>query len=152
MAKVGHRAGSRGFSSPTYNTWCTMKQRCSNPNHHAFSRYGGKGIKVCERWHKFANFLADMGERPADKTLDRINGEGDYAPDNCRWATWEEQQANKDWAIKVGDKMLIRLCEEHGIAYGTVWRRIKSYGWTVERALTTPSRRRPRQQASSSGA
>ena len=124
-----------------------MKQRCKNPNHIAFSRYGGAGSTICERWESFSNFLADMGERPKGKTLDRINGLGNYEPGNCRWATWEEQHENKDWALKVDGKMLIRVCEERGLPYQTVWKRIQRYGWSVEDALNRPVRqyRRPRQ-------
>ena len=126
--------------TPTHNTWKMMVQRCCNPNHQAFNRYGGAGITVCERWKTFANFLADMGERPDGKTLDRINGKGNYEPGNCRWATWEEQHANKDWALKVDGEMLIRLCEERGLPYQTIWTRIKRYGWSVEDALNRPLR------------
>ena len=125
-----------------------MKARCDNKNHHAFSRYGGAGIGYCEQWAIFSNFLRDMGERPDGTSLDRINGDGSYEPSNCRWATWEEQHANKDWALKVGDKMLIRLCEERGLKYSTVWRRIKKHGWSVERALMTPARPRRYPRAS----
>lgn len=75
-----------------------MQRRCRNPNATRYERYGGRGIKVCERWKGedgFANFLADMGERPDGKTLDRVNNDGNYEPSNCRWATPLEQGANK---------------------------------------------------------
>lgn len=136
--------------TPTNNTWKMMVQRCCNPNHQAFDRYGGAGITVCERWRTYKNFLADMGERPEGKTLDRIDGKGNYEPGNCRWATWEEQHANKDWALKIDGEMLIRLCEERGLPYQTIWTRIKRYGWSVEDALNRPLRqyrRRPQQAA-----
>jgi hypothetical protein len=82
--------------SETYQTWVSMLQRCENPNTVAYHCYGGRGIKVCERWHEFENFLADMGERPSGKTIDRYpNKDGNYEPGNCRWATPKEQAGNR---------------------------------------------------------
>lgn len=86
----GHSKGTR-----TYRSWMAMRDRCRYSNHKDYEHYGGRGIKVCERWQSFENFLADMGERPVGLTLDRIDPNGNYEPGNCRWATWSEQRENQ---------------------------------------------------------
>jgi hypothetical protein len=83
-------------TSPTYNSWNSMKTRCTNPKVHNWNNYGGRGITVCERWsHSFTNFLADMGPKPEGMSIDRTNNDGDYEPTNCRWATKKDQMNNK---------------------------------------------------------
>jgi hypothetical protein len=84
-----------GKQSREYRSWMAMMRRCFNPNFVHYSRYGGLGITVCERWRDFRNFLADMGQRPEGKSLDRINSDGNYEPGNCRWATALEQRHNR---------------------------------------------------------
>lgn len=80
----------------TYNSWRSMKQRCLNPKHNQYHNYGGRGIKIAPRWLDFANFLADMGERPSKgHSIDRKNNNGNYNKTNCRWATWEQQAGNR---------------------------------------------------------
>jgi hypothetical protein len=79
----------------THNSWRAMLERCRLPSHPQYHNYGGRGITVCERWREFANFLADMGERPDDLTLDRINVNGNYEPGNCRWADRATQGRNR---------------------------------------------------------
>ncbi|SRR6266404_8515046 len=93
----GHTTGrTRGEQwSPTYLSWSAMIARCMNPRGSHYYLYGGRGITVCDRWLAFENFLIDMGKRPANRTLDRINNDGNYEPGNCRWATVLEQSRNK---------------------------------------------------------
>ena len=85
--------------SKLYSCWLNMRDRCNNPNNKQFKDYGGRGIKICERWNSFANFLADIlaaiGERPPGMTLDRIDNDGNYEPGNVRWATPVQQRANQ---------------------------------------------------------
>lgn len=92
---VAHGHSQDRRHSRTYSSWHHMKQRCTNPNNHRYSDYGGRGIGVCDRWARFENFLTDMGERPEGLTLDRVDNEGHYEPGNCRWATRSEQDHNK---------------------------------------------------------
>lgn len=86
-----------------YKIWCAMRERCNRVQSTEFKRYGGRGIRVCERWNDFANFLADMGPRPSRRhSLDRYpNNDGHYEPDNCRWATSAEQQRNKGISVRL---------------------------------------------------
>jgi len=92
--KHGHARD--GLRPPSYVAYYAMLERCNNPNHVSFKNYGGRGIRVCERWRDFTNFLADVGERPSSEVqLDRINNDGNYEPGNVRWATRQEQALNR---------------------------------------------------------
>lgn len=122
-----YRHGMDG--TPTYRAWIDMKARCLNPTDHAYDRYGGRGIVVCERWGSFINFMADMGKRPEGLSLERIDNDGNYEPSNCRWATSAEQQRNTRRTVLTPEAVdLIRsspltsraLAEQLGIHDSTV--------------------------------
>ena len=84
-----------GVDVSLYHIWCEMRARCRNPTHWAYKWYGGRGIRVCERWHSFLNFILDMGPRPGKEwSIDRIDNDKDYGPTNCRWATMKTQIRN----------------------------------------------------------
>jgi len=93
--RIRHGNARRNGHTPAYHSWKAMKARCDNPNNPAFDYYGGRGIKICSRWYRFEDFLADMGSRPDGLTLDRIDPDGDYEPGNCRWASRAEQVRNR---------------------------------------------------------
>lgn len=140
----GHTSKNKNGKSPTYSTWRGMISRCVDKNHRAYKNYGGRGVTICERWMVFENFLADMGERPVDKTLERLNVDGNYEPANCKWATNIEQQNNRRNTPSVyynGKKYtLVELSEMFGIKKNTLNRRLKWYRMTIEEALRTPVR------------
>lgn len=135
----GHTSGR---FSPTYQSWATMRQRCTNKNTSHYRHYGGRGITVCERWGKFENFLADMGERPEGTSLDRINNDGPYSPENCLWATRVQQARNSSQTklVRLGEETrpLVEWCSLLGISINTVRSRVKKHGFTYEEALIKP--------------
>jgi len=130
-------------NTPTYSSWEHMRCRCNNPNSNYFADYGGRGITVCERWLKFENFYKDMGDRPSQgHTLGRIDNNGPYSPENCRWETVSQQQSNRRntrfLTYNGKTQTLTEWSLEIGIPYGTLRSRIDQYGWSVEESLTTP--------------
>ena len=132
------------YSSPTYRSWKNMKNRCTRPTDKQWADYGGRGIKVCDKWMKFDGFLEDMWVRPAGMTLDRIDNNGNYELQNCRWASLKTQRSNRrdNHIVEYkGEKVpLVVACELANMPYGTVICRINRYGWSDEKALTYPVR------------
>ncbi len=129
-----------------YRIWESMKKRCHNPNNHAYAHYGGRGITVCERWHKFELFFEDMGCRPGEKySIDRRDNDGNYCPENCYWATVKEQHRNKRsnvYVVYQGQKVILAdACKLAGIPYDRVKRRRRE-GWSWEEMLATKGFRR----------
>lgn len=90
-----HGHNTKTNRTGAHKSWAAMMSRCNCPSDGSYFEYGGRGIKVCERWKDFVNFLSDMGERPLGKSIDRIDVDGGYSPDNCKWSTASEQQQNK---------------------------------------------------------
>jgi hypothetical protein len=126
--------------TPTYDSWKNMMRRCLNPKHKTYSCYGGRGITVCERWKTFENFLADMGEKPAGKTLGRINNNEGYEPFNCRWETRQEQNNNTRRLrlfYRHGEiDTLAGWARRLGLSGSTIRDRIRN-GWEYRRLFTT---------------
>ena len=141
--KAGDRSRTHGQSKDSiYNIWDSMHQRCTNPNRKDFVKYGARGISVCERWKEFHNFFADMGDKPAGMSLDRVDNSKGYSPENCRWATAKQQNRNQSSNVNItfnGETMCINAwAEKTGINEITLHARLQMYRWPVARALTTP--------------
>jgi hypothetical protein len=127
-----------------FRIWAQMRRRCENPNDSSFPRYGGRGIRVCDRWSTFEPFLSDMGTCPPNYSIDRINNDGNYEPLNCRWANVLEQQNNRrdNHLIEFrGNRMTLAQWErELGVPPDVLKQRINKCGWSIEKALTHPVR------------
>jgi hypothetical protein len=112
------------YKNPIYNVWRSMRDRCLNPRYRQYEDYGGRGIKICERWGDFQSFVQDMGERPPGYSLDRIDNDGDYEPGNCRWADRKTQQRNQRRAVYVEIEGIkyraIELAEQYGLKPDTI--------------------------------
>jgi len=126
---------------PLYKTWQAMMQRCYNPNTPWYHRYGGRGILVCDRWHEYDNFLADVSPKPPGTSLDRIDNNSGYGPTDFRWATQKQQVRNsrsvKLIAYKGETRLLKEWTELLGLEYQMIKQRILS-GWSTEDAFEKP--------------
>lgn len=145
--KHGFKRRNRKIPSE-YIIWCQIKQRCYDTNHISYHNYGGRGIKVCDRWaHSFENFLEDMGEKPSSKhSIDRIDNNADYSPENCRWATKKVQLRNKRnnrlMTFNGQTKTLVEWSEETGIHPQLIRQRIDRDQLSIKEALTRKGGRR----------
>lgn len=128
-----------GSYDNAYWSWKAMHRRCYNPSHDSYKHYGGKGIKVCDRWHEYRNFKEDMGEREKGVSIDRIDGSKDYTPENCRWATFLEQSNNKSDNRYIEYKGVKYTCGElarkFGIAGHALNIRYFRLNWPIDEAL-----------------
>ena len=103
-SRLRHGYARNKNRAPEYRAWQSMRKRCSNEKDKGFKNYGGRGIRVCERWNIFENFLADMGHKPSSAySLERKNNDGNYDPSNCCWATRAEQNSNKRHGRAIGN-------------------------------------------------
>ena len=129
------------FGTPTYWIWAAMLARCRQPTNRAWKNYGGRGIRVCDRWLRFENSLSDMGERPTGLTLDRCDSDEDYTPDNCRWATRTVQGRNtsrvildEDLAAEIRGRFeygetISGIAKRFGVSRPTIWAVVTHRTW-----------------------
>jgi len=143
--KIAFKHGKK--KSIEYTTWCSMRARCFNRENESYSNYGGRGIKVCDRWLDFELFLADMGSRPNGTSIDRIDNNGNYEPGNCRWADSKTQcnntRSNLIIEIDGVQRNLKQWSDISGIGRCTIRARLLSkMGWSTKDAVFYPVRRR----------
>jgi len=143
---TGDRSRTHGKSKTSeYIIWSKLRERCNNPTSPAYASYGGRGITVCARWSSFERFLEDMGPRPSrNYSVDRIDNDGNYEPENCKWATQKEQCRNtrRNHYLEYQGRIqcMQAWCEELGLNPDTVKQRINLLGWSVAKSFETPVR------------
>jgi hypothetical protein len=143
MAPVKHGHKKRGQRpTRTYKSWELMKRRCDVPKCKEYRTHGARGIAYCKRWDLFENFLADMGDCPPDRFLERKDNDGNYELSNCVWATRQEQNSNtRQNVFLVHDgrrQTLTAWAREAGISSSLLTARIRRLGWSIEKAISTP--------------
>lgn len=131
--------------TPIYIKWYSIKSRCENKNNDSYKNYGGRGIRVCDRWQKFENFLEDMGNSFKEgMSIERIDNNGNYCKENCKWIPMIEQVRNKRNVVLYeykGEKLTIPELEiKLGLTKNMLRKRIKVMGWSIKRAIETPTR------------
>lgn len=147
MARHKHGEARAGRKTAEYQIWKSMRARCQSPPSKAYKWYGARGIKVCERWQDYSNFIADVGRRPSlSHSIERRDNNGDYCLENCYWASRREQASNRrnNFNIKAygQTKTLAQWAKISGVSANTIWNRLKrrdmSIAWTPEKAIFTP--------------
>lgn len=138
--EIRHGHARKQHTSPEYRVWQSMWSRCTNPNVRGYENYGGRGIRVCRRWERFENFLADMGPKPPSHRLGRLNIDGNYTPSNCRWVTLTASMNNRtDSTVLAYRGLQLTIADwarRTGLNPKTISSRIRR-GWTVADALNT---------------
>lgn len=141
---ITHGHTKLNWKSKTYSVWDSMIQRCNNPKATKYNNYGGRGITHDPSWFKFVNFLKDMGERPEGLTLDRIDNEKGYCKENCRWASYEEQNRNTRTNKFITHNGITKTNQEWanelGFPSSTLYNRVFTRGWSVEESFKIPIR------------
>ncbi len=152
LSKHGH--SKRGLRTKTHMVWSSLLQRCHNSNDPGYKNYGGRGISVCQRWRKFENFLADMGERSAGLMIDRINNDGNYSPGNCRWTDkttsnrnrrstkLSVEKANEIRRLYLGGHLQYQIAKMFNVARRSIYKVINNKTWN-EYEARKKSQRRP---------
>ena len=146
--KKKHGNATHGLShTKEYDAWSHMWQRCESKKYKLYNQYGGRGIQVCDRWKTFEAFLADVGLAPSkNHSIDRIDSNGNYEPENVRWATWKTQERNRTnnriIEINGSRKSLAEWCEIYDMDYQKAWARISKLGMDPLIALTTKHMKR----------
>lgn len=139
---IGRRPVHGMTKTAAYRHWLGVISRCGNTTNKAYKDYGGRGIYVCERWRDFSLFHADMGEKPQGMFLDRIDNDGPYSPDNCRWATPKQSANNRrnSRLVTLNGKTqtLTEWCDELGLPYQRIRNRVYVLRWADADALTAP--------------
>lgn len=144
LSRQTHGETSNRQVTPEYRIWCGIKARCCNKNSERYKDYGGRGITICDRWiNDFDAFLDDMGRRPSNKhSIDRIDNDGNYSPENCRWATIDEQSRNtrvvKRISINGVEKTVYEWASISGVKPKTILARLR-LGWATQLAVHSPA-------------